>query len=90
VLQAANPKALVFFVALLPQFIDSRGPVVAQIAILGVTSVVIEFIVLFGYGVLAGRMMGVATRPRFAKLADRAAGSMLIAAGAATAAMSMA
>ena len=87
VLQAANPKALVFFVALLPQFIDPRGSVVAQVTILGVTSVVIEFIVLFGYGSLAGRMSGLARRPRFAKLADRVAGSMLIAAGVTTAAI---
>ena len=33
VLQAANPKALVFFTALLPQFIDPRGGVAVQVAI---------------------------------------------------------
>ena len=87
VLQAANPKALVFFAALLPQFIAARGSVAAQVALLGVTSVVIEFTVLLGYGALAGRMTGLATRPRFARIADRMAGSMLIAAGVATAAI---
>src|SRR5438552_5104158 len=46
VLQVANPKALVFFVALLPPFIDPRDSVVTQVAILGVTSVIIEFFVL--------------------------------------------
>lgn len=87
VLQAANPKALVFFVALLPQFIDPGASVVAQVAVLAVTSIAIEFLVLLGYGVLAGRMSGLAARPRFARLADRAAGSLLIAAGISTAAM---
>jgi len=81
VLQVANPKALVFFVALLPQFIDPRGSVVAQVAILGVTSVVIEFFVLLAYGTLAGRLTAVAARPRFQTLANRVAGTMLVAAG---------
>jgi threonine/homoserine/homoserine lactone efflux protein len=81
VLQAANPKALVFFVALLPQFIDPHGSVLGQVAILGVTSVVIEFFVLLAYGALAGRLTAVAARPRFQTLANRVAGGMLIAAG---------
>jgi homoserine/homoserine lactone efflux protein len=51
--QAANPKALVFFTALLPQFIDPAGSVAFQVSVLGATSVVIEFVVLAGYGVLA-------------------------------------
>lgn len=87
VLQVANPKALVFFTALLPQFIDPRGSLVDQVAILAVTSVLIEFGVLLAYGALAGRMTTLATRPRFATLANRLAGSMLIAAGVSTAAI---
>ena len=87
VLQVANPKALVFFTALLPQFIDPRGPLVTQVAILALTSVAIEFGVLLAYGALAGRMTTLATRPRFATLANRLAGSMLIAAGVGTAAL---
>jgi homoserine/homoserine lactone efflux protein len=81
VLQASNPKALIFFTALLPQFIDPRGRVVTQVAILAVTSVVIEFFVLLAYGALAGRLTSLARRPRFTTLANRIAGSMLIAAG---------
>jgi threonine/homoserine/homoserine lactone efflux protein len=81
VLQVANPKALVFFVALLPPFIDPRGSVLVQVAILGATSVVIEFFVLLAYGALSGRLTSVAARPRFQRLANRVAGTMLIAAG---------
>jgi threonine/homoserine/homoserine lactone efflux protein len=81
VLQVANPKALVFFTALLPQFIDPHGSVLAQVAILGVTSVVIEFFVLLAYGAAAGRLTAVAARPRFQTVANRVAGSMLVAAG---------
>jgi threonine/homoserine/homoserine lactone efflux protein len=86
-LQMANPKALVFFTALLPQFIDPRGSVLAQVAILAATSVVIEFLALLAYGGLAGRLMALAARPRFSTLANRVAGSMLITAGAGMAAL---
>lgn len=81
VLQLANPKALVFFTALLPQFVDPRGSLVVQVAILAVTSVMIEFVVLLAYGAAAGRMSELAARPRFGGLANGVAGSMLITAG---------
>ncbi len=74
VLQAANPKALLFFTALLPQFIDPARPVAPQVAVLGLTSVVVEFVVLAAYGGLAGRATGFASRPRFAALTNRIAG----------------
>jgi threonine/homoserine/homoserine lactone efflux protein len=87
VLQAANPKALVFFTALLPQFIDPGGDVVVQVAILALTSVVIEFMVLLGYGALAGRLTVWASRPRLRVLTNRVAGALLVTAGVGTAAL---
>jgi threonine/homoserine/homoserine lactone efflux protein len=54
-LQLSNPKALLFFLALLPQFIDAHRSVVPQMAILAATSMLPEFCILSGYGWLAHR-----------------------------------
>jgi homoserine/homoserine lactone efflux protein len=81
VLQAANPKALVFFVALLPQFIDPSGDVLLQVAVLGASSVAVEFVVLLAYGLAAGRLAGWVRRPGVARATDRVAGSLLVGAG---------
>ena len=80
-LQAANPKALLFFTAILPQFIDAHHNVAFQILVLGVSSIAVEFVILFIYGQLAGRALSTARSPRFEKLTNRVAGSLLIGAG---------
>jgi len=79
--QTANPKALVFFVALLPQFIDPRSSVGWQILVLGVSSVLIEFLVLGLYAVAAARAQQLAGA-RLAGPLERIGGGFLIAAGA--------
>jgi threonine/homoserine/homoserine lactone efflux protein len=80
VVQAANPKALLFFMAILPQFLDPLGSLEVQVALLGVTSIVVEAIVLLGYGLLAARAQRLAARPRFATLTHRLSGGILLAA----------
>jgi homoserine/homoserine lactone efflux protein len=80
-LQGANPKALLFFTAILPQFIDPAYPVATQILILGVSSIVVEFFILLTFGQLAGRTLAAARNPRFEKISNRVAGSLLIGAG---------
>jgi len=78
ILQLSSPGAIIFFVALLPQFVDPSRSVAHQVAILAVTSVTIEFCVLLGYGALAGRATQIASQPRFAKVTNRVSGTMLI------------
>jgi homoserine/homoserine lactone efflux protein len=81
VVQAANPKALLFFTALLPQFVDPALAIAPQMGVMALISVVIEFGVLFFYASLAGRATRLALRPRFARLTNRIAGTFLIGAG---------
>jgi homoserine/homoserine lactone efflux protein len=80
-LQGANPKALLFFTAILPQFIDPKQPVALQVLILGASSITVEFVILFIYGQLAGRTLSLARNPRYEAWTNRAAGSFLITAG---------
>lgn len=80
VVQGANPKALVFFFALLPQFIDPAGSVPTQLFILGVSSVLIELVALsiYAFGAVhAGRVAG----PRVSRALERVGGGLLVAAG---------
>ncbi len=78
VLQLSNPKALLFFVAILPQFIDRGRPIVLQIFVLGVTSIVLEFVVLTAYGAAAARAARIAMQPRFATATRRLSGVLLV------------
>lgn len=81
-LQLANPKAILFFTALLPQFVDPAHAIAPQIFVLAVTSIVSEFVVLAGYSWLAARGGALlVARPRLARATDAAAGTCLIGAG---------
>jgi len=87
ILQMSNPKALIFFTAFLPQFINPHASIAPQVAILAITSVCIEFVVQLVYAVLADRVSHLASQPRFARISDRLAGSLLIGAGVGMAAL---
>jgi threonine/homoserine/homoserine lactone efflux protein len=50
VTSSANPKAVVFFAALFPQFINTSEPATHQFAILGLTYIVIDGCFLMFYG----------------------------------------
>ena len=54
-----NPKAIVFYMAFLSQFMDATVPVWSQFIVLVCTSSVIVGIVLSGYALLAARASGV-------------------------------
>ena len=85
--QLANPKAIVFFTALLPQFVDPAKPMTMQFVILGVISILVELPVLLLYGLAADR--GRAAYGKHARFIERLSGACLIAAGAKLAATRM-
>jgi homoserine/homoserine lactone efflux protein len=81
VTQLSNPKAIVFFSALLPQFVSPDGGVLEQFAVLGIVSLAIESCVLLSYGWAAERGSRLILKARFSLLTDRIAGGFLIGAG---------
>jgi len=81
VTQGANPNLLVYFTAILPQFIDANHPVAPQVALLACSSFVIEFSVLSAYSGISGRA-GATTAPRFRAYLERLGGGLLIGAAA--------
>ncbi len=81
VTQAANPKALLFFAALLPQFVDPSAQVPFQILVLGLSSVAIELAVLSVYVLATTRARGWVTSPHYAAGLERIGGLFLVAAG---------
>jgi threonine/homoserine/homoserine lactone efflux protein len=79
---ASNPKALLFFGALFPQFIDSSAPQAPQFIILGATFVCFELFWLSIYALTAARARRWLQAPRRATLFNRVTGAVfLLAAG---------
>jgi homoserine/homoserine lactone efflux protein len=81
-LQLANPKTLVFFAAILPQFVDPKLAIGPQMAWLAAGSIVPEFVILAGYGYLASRAARLTRDPRFARYTEQAAGILVLGAAA--------
>jgi homoserine/homoserine lactone efflux protein len=78
-LQISNPKALLWFGAIVPQFIDAGQEIAPQVLVLGATGVLTELPTLLGYAYLAGR--AATLPPRYATWTNRAAGVCLLGAG---------
>jgi threonine/homoserine/homoserine lactone efflux protein len=76
----SNPKALLFFGAFIPQFVDPRGDQVSQVALLGVTAMIVAMISDGAYAVLTGRA-GTLLARRHVRLLSSASGLCLIGGG---------
>jgi threonine/homoserine/homoserine lactone efflux protein len=76
-----NPKALLWFGAFIPQFVDPNGDYVWQVVLLGLTAMATAVISDGGYAVLAGRAGQLLSRQRVL-LVSRVSGLCLIGGGA--------
>lgn len=77
-----NPKSIVFLAALFPQFIVPHQPQLMQYLVLGVTTIVVDIIVMIGYATLATRIAGWIKGPKQMKLLNRVFGGLFMAVGA--------
>ena len=80
---ATNPKGIIFMVAVLPQFITQHAPLLPQLAILAVTMVVIDTVVMHSYALLAASMQRFFRDARALRKQNRFFGGVLMLIGAA-------
>jgi len=80
-LQISNPKALFYFASILPQFVHPKQPVAPQIAILGLTTSVLEVAIQLGYAIVAGQAIEAMRKPNYVKWTNRVAGCILLGTG---------
>ena len=76
-----NPKALVFYIAFLPQFIDPHLPAGPQLLVMVATMIVMALLSDSGYALLAGRARGWFTTPARRRLQSRITGTLLLGVG---------
>ena len=77
-----NPKSIVFLAALFPQFIIPHHPQAMQYLVLGVTTIVVDVVVMIGYATLARRIGVWIKGPHQMKLLNRVFGGLFMAVGA--------
>lgn len=77
-----NPKSIVFLAALFPQFILPQEPQLMQYVVLGVTTIVVDIIVMIGYATLATRIAGWIKGPKQMKALNKVFGSLFMLIGA--------
>jgi homoserine/homoserine lactone efflux protein len=78
----SNPKALVFMLAVLPQFINPHAPLLPQYVAITVTMVTVDMLVMAGYTGLASRVLRLLRTPKQQKRLNRTFAGLFI--GAAT------
>lgn len=82
---ATNPKGVLFMLAVLPQFIDLARPQFIQYAICGATLFFTDAVVMSGYTAFASRVLALLRGEHHRRWMNRSFGTMFIVAGAALA-----
>ena len=79
---ATNPKGIVFMLAVLPQFIDPALPQLPQYLACGATLFFTDLVVMSGYTGLAARVLRLLREPHHVRWVNRFFGGLFVAAGA--------
>lgn len=80
-----NPKSILYFVALLPQFLDPKQPLWGQIGILGAVAIGIDFTADVVYAFLGGAVSRALNRPKVKRWYERGVGGLFVGLSAVTA-----
>jgi len=82
IVQATNPKALLFFTAVLPPFVEVDRPVWPQMGAFAIALLALDSFFMIGYGVLGATFAHKMDEPRFRRLFGLFVGIVLIAVAA--------
>jgi homoserine/homoserine lactone efflux protein len=80
-IEFSNPKALLYFTALLPQFIDVEQAIVPQVMIFTVITIILDLSCYNLYSYIGWKAMNLGSNPLLIKIINKAAGVMLVSAG---------
>jgi len=78
--QLSNPKAVVFFTAILPPFIDPDRAAAPQLALLGATMIAMDIAGMSFYGLAGGALAKTLTQPLAARAFSTFVGVLLVSA----------
>ncbi|MGN7771242.1 LysE family translocator [Phyllobacterium sp. 22552] len=81
VVTALNPKSIIFFVAFLPQFLDTTRPILTQMIIFETTFLVLAKLNAGAYALMASMARQTIRKPSVQRVVNRTGGSLMIGAG---------
>ena len=79
---ATNPKATVFFLAVLPQFIEASRSLLPQYLAVVATLTAVDLVVMSGYTVFAAKFLALLRAPRQIRFVNRLFGGLFVGAAA--------
>ncbi|MFC2973166.1 LysE family transporter [Azotobacter bryophylli] len=75
---ASNPKAIVFILAVLPQFLDPGRRLLPQYLLMAATMIGVDLVVMAGYTGLAARVLHLLRQPHQQRLLNRGFAGMFV------------
>lgn len=78
VVEFSNPKAVLYFTAILPQFLDLKRPMIAQIAIMLIVAIGLQWVVYFGYALLGHHISKAGIKPFILSIMNKTLGGALL------------
>lgn len=78
--QIANPKAVLFFTAVLPPFLDVNRPAAPQLALFALATIGMDVLTMSAYGLGGAALARRMSEPRFRRAFALATGALLLAA----------
>jgi len=81
VVQLSNPKALMYFSALLPQFINPNAPIIFQMFLMGLSCLLADILVYSAFNQMGDRFAKQKLKTWVVNILNKAAGITLISTG---------